>query len=457
MESRGAGDLGRHRYFPRHGSDDYRVLRYRIQLDWKPGSGRVLGTASITVVPERALDVLSLDLSRMEVSRVVAADVPAEFRRRKKKLYIRPGLPLPPGRPVDIEVGYRGVPRPVGIPELDDEAGWFRTRDGVAVMSEPLGAPSWFPSNDRPDDKARYRIAVTAPEAYQVCANGRLALRRPVGGHRTEWVYDHQEPMSAYLATVAIGRFVWDEQSGGPPGVLLRNAFPERLVDRARFDFGRQPRMLRLFSDLFGRFPFEQYGAVVVDAVVGDPLEAQTLSVFGTDRIDGRRGHEDEVAHELAHQWFGDSVGIGDWRDIWLKEGFATYAEWLWSQATGGPGAHAMAASQLAELRAVGQDFVIADPGPAALYDERLYSRGASTLHALRLTVGDERFFGILREWVARYRGGSAGTERFVALAELVSGVALGDFFHDWLYTTALPELPPAGTGSGRSGKPGAG
>ncbi|MDF3287958.1 M1 family metallopeptidase [Streptomyces silvisoli] len=430
------------RYFPRHGSDDYRVLRYRLRLDWKPGSGRILASAGLTVLPERAVEVISLDLSHLEVTRVAAGGEPVEFHQRKKKLNIRPGRPLPLGQPVEFEIGYHGVPRPIGVPELDDEAGWFRTRDGVRVMSEPLGAPSWFPCNDRPDDKAAYRFEITVPQDHQVCANGRLTQRRTVGAQRVEWVYEHPGPMAPYLATVAIGRFVFVEQTGGPPGVLLRNAFPERLLDRAEFDFGRQPRMLRVFSELFGPYPFDVYGSVVVDAVVGDPLESQTFSVFGTDRVTGRRGYEDEVAHELAHQWFGNSVGIRDWRDIWLKEGFANYAEWLWSQASGGPSAHTMAVSHLNSLRAKGQDFAIGDPGTARLYDDRLYTRGALTLHALRLTVGDERFFALLQAWAGRYRGASADTARFIALAQRVSDVALDGFFHDWLYTAAIPQLP---------------
>ncbi len=430
------------RYFPRHGSDDYRVRRYRLRLDWKPGTGRILARAGLTVLPERALEVIGLDLSHLVVTRVTAAGEAVRFHQRKRKLHIRPGRTLPPGQLVDLEIGYRGVPRPVGIAELDDEAGWFRTRDGVRVMSEPLGAPSWFPCNDRPDDKAAYRFEITVPRGHQVCANGRLVERRPVGGQRVEWVFEHPGPMAPYLATVAIGRFDFVEQSGGPPGVLLRNAFPPRLRERAEFDFGRQPRMLRVFTELFGPYPFDVYGAVVVDAVVGDPLETQTLAVFGTDRVTGRREYEDEVAHELAHQWFGDSVGIRDWRDIWLKEGFANYAEWLWSQASGGPGTHPTAVAELAGLRATGQDFAIGDPGTARLYDDRLYTRGALTLHALRLTVGDERFFAILQAWAARYRGASVDTARFVALAQRISDVALDGFFHDWLYTKAVPQLP---------------
>ncbi|MFF4160012.1 M1 family metallopeptidase [Streptomyces sp. NPDC001678] len=435
----------RHRYFPGHGSTGFHVARYRIRLDWKPGSGRVLADAALTVVPERPLDALDLDLARLRVTRVTVAGSAVAFRHRKRKLRLAAGRPLPAGEPVEVTVAYHGVPRPVGLPELDDAAGWFRTRDGgVRVTSEPVGASSWYPCDDRPDDKAAHRFEITAPGPYQVCANGLLTERRAAGAGRTTWVYEHAEPMAPYLATVAIGRFVLTEQSGGPPGVLLRNAFPERLADRAAYDFGRQPRMLRVFTDLFGPYPFGEYGVVVVDDDVGDPLEAQTLPVFGTDRVDGVRGHEDEVAHELAHQWFGDHVGIRGWRDLWLKEAFATYAEWLWWEASGGPAASATAAPELAGLRRAGtpRGSVLADPGPGEMYEDWMYGRSACTLHALRLTVGDDAFFRLARELPARYGGGVCDTERFVALAEEVTGRELGDFFAGWLHERALPEFP---------------
>ncbi|MFC5720677.1 M1 family metallopeptidase [Streptomyces gamaensis] len=376
------------RCFPHHGSDDYRVRRYRLRLDWKPGSGRILAVAELTVVPSREMRELAFDLARLRVSRVGVDGAAARFRQRKKKLLVATGRVLPAGEPVRAVVHYHGVPRPVGVPELDDEAGWFRTRDGVRVMSEPVGAPSWFPCNDRPDDKAAYRIEVTAPERYQVCANGRLALREPAGGRRTRWVYEHDGPMAPYLATVAIGRFVFREQSGGPAGVRLRNVFPERLAERAAHDFGRQPLMLRAFTGLFGPYPFEEYGALVVDDRVGDPLE------------------------------------------------------WLWAECCGEAGAHATALGERARLRAVGGGPVLGDPAAGELYDDRLYSRGALTLHALRTVTGDAVFFPMVREWLARNRGGTADTPAFVAHAQRCSGRSLEGFFRDWLHSPGLPELP---------------
>ncbi|WP_125532782.1 M1 family metallopeptidase [Streptomyces sp. WAC 06725] len=430
------------RCFPRHGDDDYRVQRYHLCLEWKPGSGRLLGTARLTVLPLARLSVVRLDLSRLDVTDVWVAGTPVAYRQRKKKLLVALEPALPPDCAAGLVVRYRGVPRPVGMPELEDDAGWYGTPDGVRVTAEPLGAPSWFPCNDRLDDKASYRFEVTVPDGYQVCANGRLLSRRTVGRRRRVWVYEHTGPMAPYLATVAVGHFTFQEQAGGPSGVLLRNAFPARLLERAAFDFGRQSQMLRLFESRFGRYPFHEYGAMVVDTPIGDPLEAQTFSVFGSDRVDGKRGFEDEVAHELAHQWFGNSAGIADWRDIWLKEGPATYAEWLWEQACGGPTADARAREEAAELRKDTGGIVVAHPAPGELYDERLYMRSALVLHALRMKIGDGHFFALLAEWHRTYSGKCGGTGDFVTLARQAGGDALGGFFDEWLYHRSLPELP---------------
>jgi hypothetical protein len=268
--------------------------------------------------------------------------------------------------------------------------------------------------------------------------------------------------MASYLATVVIGDYVLQEEEG-PDGLPIRNYFPPDLGDEQTAPFARTAEMIEFFGESFGPYPFEAYGAAVVD----DPffyaaLEAQTLSVFGAAML-GSPDTELVVAEELAHQWFGDCVSPYEWRDIWLNEGFGTYASWMWREHTDGPPARdVIVRDTYAELSGQNMppetsvsvsdqelDDLLAeyypppgDPPAGDLFNGGTYRRGALTLHALRLRLGDETFFDLLRAYVEQYRYGVATTDDFIALAEEVSGEDLGDFFAAWLYDAAMPDIP---------------
>src|SRR2546429_3619110 len=134
--------------------------------------------------------------------------------------------------------------------------------------------------------------------------------------------------------------------------------------------------MLAVFENHFGPYPFEAYSVVVTDDELEVPVEAQGLSTFGANHVDGARGAEHLVAHELAHQWFGNSLTVADWRHIWLNEGFSTYAEWLWSESCGDSSAADSAARAWVGLAGLAQDIVLADPGVRRMFDDRVYQRG---------------------------------------------------------------------------------
>jgi aminopeptidase N len=166
------------------------------------------------------------------------------------------------------------------------------------------------------------------------------------------------------------------------------------------------------------------------------------MSVFGANHVDGRRRYERLVAHELAHQWYGNSLTLADWRDIWLHEGFAAYAEWLWSEDSGGDHAHEHAQRWHRRLAAMPQNLVLADPGPDRIFDDRVYKRGALTLHALRRTLGDAAFFPMLRDWTARHRHGAVSTDAFADHVQRYATRPLDTFLWTWLYDSRLPFLP---------------
>ncbi|KQY44578.1 peptidase M1 [Cellulomonas sp. Root137] len=421
-------------YLPGRPDGGLNVDRYELDLDYRVATNRLDARAVLHARATRPLDRVSVSLHGLRVTGVlVGGKRPERWTHRDGRIAIRLGRAVDAGTSLPIEVRYSGQPGPVRGPW--GEVGWEELEDGLIVAGQPDGAPTWFPCHDSPADKASFTVTVTAEAGYEVLANGSLVSRTPRAG-RTRWVYDQPEPMAPYLATLQVGRY-----ERVPTSLSTQVLVPPRLRAAALHDLDRQPQMMALFEHRFGPYPFAGYTVVVTDDDLEIPLEAQGLAVFGANHMDGRRGSERLVAHELAHQWFGNSLTVGRWRDIWLHEGFACYAEWLWSEQSGGWSADRHARSARARLAALPQDLVIGDPGPDGMFDDRLYKRGALTLHALRLAVGDDAFFAVLRTWTARHRHGTVSTELFVACASEVSGTSVALLVEAWVYRPALPEL----------------
>ena len=406
------------------------VSHYDLDLRTKPATGRLAGKARLTVVTSSMDAPIELDFGGLRIERVLVDGRPARWTHRDGTLRVRGRFLV--DTPFPVEVRYAGRPEPVHTRHWGD-VGWDELTDGVIVASQPVGAPSWFPCVDHVGAKASFRITVTVPSAYTVVANGILTSRAS-SGSTTTWTYTADEPMSPYLATVQIGQY---ERVSLSPGQIL--AAPRGLLDAAQRDFGRQPRMMRAFTELFGPYPFARYAVVVTGDELEVPVEAQGLSIFGANHVDGKRGLERLVAHELAHQWFGNSVGLADWQHIWLNEGFAAYAEWLWSERSGGPSATVLADRSRAVLAGLPQNLRIGDPPARDMFDDRLYRRGALTLHTLRTQLGDRPFFALLHEWTDTHRHGTVTTDDLVALAEHHAGRSLRGFFDAWLFQPALP------------------
>ena len=426
-------------YLPDSGDHSYRVTHYDLELDYRVGSNRLAGRATISVVTQQQLSRLRFDLAGLRVAKVtVDGRRGVRYSQRGRALHLVLTRAVPAGAALEVVVQYSGNPAPVV--GRWGEVGWEELTDGALVAGQPDGAASWFPCNDRVTSKASFRFAVTTESAYAVVCNGTLTSRQ-VHGSRTTWVYTAPEPMATYLATVQVGRYRLLDTVMGP--VRQRAAVPARLLPAFDGDFGRQDEMMTVFQRLFGPYPFAAYTVVVTDDDLEIPIEAQGLSIFGANHVDGRRGSERLVAHELAHQWFGNSLTLARWQDIWLHEGFACYAEWLWSQAGGGESADVMARKAAKRLKGLPTDLVLADPGPAEMFDDRVYKRGALTLHALRLTLGEAAFFGLLRDWTTTHRYSCVSTAQFIALAEQHAGHPLQSLFQGWLRERSLPDLPP--------------
>ncbi|MGY4773112.1 M1 family metallopeptidase [Kribbella sp. CWNU-51] len=427
-------------YVPTHGNGGYKVESYELDLDYRVNSNRLSGKATITAFATEALSRISFDLSGLRVAKVsVNGRRPQRYVHRQGKLHVTLAATIMDGAEFTVEIQYAGNPKPEDSPW--GELGWEELTEGVIVASQPSGAATWFPCNDHPGDKAHYRITVTTDSPYQVVANGRLVSRR-VKASRTTWVFDQAAPMATYLATVQIGRYDVVELATSP--VTTRGVLPGSQIREFKTDFGRQQDMMKLFCRLFGPYPFGAYTVVVTDDDLEIPLEAQGISIFGSNHVDGRRTSERLVAHELAHQWFGNSLTPAQWQHIWLNEGFACYAEWLWSEESRGLTAAQQVAKAHARLRSLPQDLMLSDPGPTLMFDDRLYKRGAITLHIVRRHLGDQAFFDLLRAWTKTYRHGSVTTADFIALAATFSPdeEALRHIFAAWLDSYELPPLP---------------
>ncbi len=432
---RAGGDSLNDPLFPGLGNSGYDVEHYNIEINLTGGEFRA--QAELRIFPDFPLDQFNLDLIGLTVDRVFVNGVEADVERRGRELIVQPSSALPQGTVATVRVEYRGQPEPVDDPSGFFALGWH-TRDwGTFVASQPLGAATWFPANDYQTDKATFRVAVTVPLG-QVAAGPGLLTSQTSTGTTSTFVWEMDDPMATYLASVVTGDFtIFTTEGAG--GVVIRNVLPTDRAAQLVPALASTNEMLEQFTELFGPYPFDSYGVVAVPDDLSFALENQTLSLFDVDFLTlRRRTVENVLAHELAHQWFGNSVSSETWEDIWLSEGFASWADQYWTEEDGGTTFDQRAAFAAAErLRPPTQ------VRAATMFDSTVYLRGALTLEALRRTVGDQDFFALLKIWVVQFEGQTASTEDFLALVRTQFGAVVEDLMRSWLFDQLMPDLPP--------------
>ncbi|MFG1775382.1 M1 family metallopeptidase [Micromonospora sp. NPDC049048] len=433
----GAADLG-DPYVPGAGNGGYDVAGYRLAVRYDPASDRLSGRATVTATATAALSRFNLDLAGLDVSRVTVDDRPAGAARDGDELVVTPRDGLSRGARFTVAVDYSGVPAAKADGQLGS-GGFLHTADGAIVVGQPWSAATWFPVNDHPSDKATYDIEVTVPDGLAALSNGVPGERTSAAGWTT-WRWAERTPMASYLSTLVIGDY--RVRSGTHAGRPMVTAVPASLPADGpeAASLARTGEIADFLASRFGPYPVDSYGGIVVtDARIGYALETQSRPVYGPGFFRGGRPNPGVVAHELAHQWFGNSVTLSRWSDIWLNEGFASYAEWLWEEHDGG-----RSAQRNFELEYAATDWSrpSVDPGRSRLFGAAVYKRGALAVHALRRTVGDDTFFRILRTWTAERRDGNATTDDLVALAERVAGRPLRPLFDAWLVGGSAPALP---------------
>ena len=433
----GVGDS----FFPDSGNGGYEVDHYALDLGYNPTSEVLRAVARI----EATVDTDGNDLVRFDldyrgpaIKSLRVGGQPAEFERHGQELVITPAAPLADGAAVVIRVAYAGKPKPITDPDGSQE-GWSTTEDGAIALGEPRGSPAWFPCNDHPTDKATYRIRITTSQGRTGVSNGRLVGRRRHGRKLTT-VWRQNEPMATYLALVAIGRLRLDRgrmagaQYVGAADRTLRETF---VLDRLR---KRSRRALSFMPGVAGGYPFGATGGVVDPSDLGYALEAQARPYYPL------LPSQDLVVHELSHQWFGNYVSLADWSEIWLNEGFATYMEWLYAEQHGGPSAAQTFNRLYNEHGASDVGFwnppPAQVPGPAQLFDETVYHRGAMALQVLREEVGTPDFETILAQWVADNANGNVTTSDFRDKIVDVTGDPVPSLFDKWLDQPGKPLAP---------------
>ncbi|GIM88965.1 M1 family metallopeptidase [Paractinoplanes toevensis] len=436
----GLGDT----YFPDYGNSGYDVGHYDIRLRYTPSTDKLTGTTTILATATQDLSRFNLDFV-LDVASIYVNNRPATFAREgDHELVVTPARTIAAGGAMTVVVQYSGVP---STKVAAGFTAWTRTADGALAIGEPEIAWWWFPSNDHPLDKATFDVSVSVPTGVEAISNGSMP-RPPVQetlGY-TRWSWRSLKPQATYLTFLTVGQYDITQDTTAD-GQTVYNAYSQLLSpewrDGAQASVERTAEITDWESTLFGPWPFEARGGVVLPpGSISFALETQTRPNFGASFF--RRGaNTSVVVHENAHQWFGDSVSVADWQHIWLNEGFASYAEWLWSEKND----EGTAQEIFDYLYATYPDDASiwttapADPGTAELFGDAVYDRGAMTLHQLRVAVGDDAFFEILRTWTAEQRYGNGTTAEFTALAEKISGQDLDALFQAWLYTPAKPVL----------------
>ncbi|MFD4947436.1 M1 family metallopeptidase [Streptomyces sp. NPDC058239] len=430
-------------YYPASGNGGYDVSHYDLRLKYQPATDLLEGTATILATTTQELSRFDLDFG-LDVSEVRVNGKKAGYARSgDQELEITPAAALAKDKAVTVVVRYAGKPSEL---KINGWTSWARTPDGAVAAQEPDSAVWWFPSNDHPLDKATYDISVSVPDGTQAISNGVLQSQSSkLGWTRFNWRAG--KPQATYLTTLAIGRFdiTTDTTSDGLPVV---NAYSKDLGANggaARASIERTTEVAEWLTEVFGPYPFDALGGYSPNVKSGFALETQTRPFYSPKQF-ANGANVSVVVHELAHQWYGDSVSVKGWKDIWINEGFARYSQWLWSEKEGEGTAQELADYTYAQHPADDTFWTVkpGDPGPDNQFDAAVYDRGALAIQALRNKVGDETFFELLKGWPAEHAYGNASVGDFVTFAERVSGRPLAGLFDTWLFQPTRPQAPAA-------------
>ena len=439
----------RRRYAPDRSVD---VRHTCIDLTLDPEVTHIEGSVThhISALQEET-GVILLHADELTIDEVTNGDGDAlQWQHDGESLTITPGKPLHVGDEYDVTIRYHGTPRR-GIYFIHPDAGYPDKRHEAWTQGQDEDAKYWFPCFDHPSEKASTELIARVPEGYTALSNGALLSSETKDG-TTVWHWKQQLPHSAYLVTLAVGRFEEVMLEDGP--VPMAAYVPEGTREDAIRAFGKTPAMVRHFSERFGiEYPYEKYAQVVVqDFIFGGMENTTATTMIDIILFDERAAldfdMDDLVAHELAHQWWGDLLTCREWSHGWLNEGFATWSEVLWKEHD--KGLDEADYDRLLMMRRYFQE----DSGeyrrpivdrryeePIDLFDRHLYEKGGLVLHMLRHELGEAAYWRAVHTYAAHNRGRTVVTEDLRRAIEDATGRNLDGFLDQWVYHAGHPQL----------------
>ena len=424
---------------------NYDVTGYTINLNIWPVNKTIDGSVVITGKSKiTGLTHLEFNLfSNMTVDSITQNGSPLTFNHAGNLVDVQLPAFLGTDGDFSVEIFYHGNPQSIGL------GSWrWSTHSGnpiISTLSEPFGAPTWWPCKDDPADKAdSVFLNITVPENLVVASNGLLKAVTPAPDNRHTYSWETRYPISNYLVSLAISNYAefndWYVSASGDSMPLVYYVYPEHLA-AAQEDFSVTDEMISAFAEIYGEYPFieEKYGMAIFSW--GGAMEHQTMTSYGSGLITGNHTYDWINAHELAHQWFGDLITMKRWSHIWLNEGFASYSEAMWMESLYGKTAyHNYLASQDPGFFS-GSLFVTDSTNENALFSNTVYDKGSWALHMLRGVLGDSLFFAGIRSYAtdSSLVFGNATTEDFRDICEAVSGMDLDWYFDEWVYRAGRP------------------
>ncbi len=422
--------------YPQVGDPSVDALHYDLDLTWDRRAQRLEGQETLRFRATTTGDSFQLDLGApLEVGTVTLDGVPVVAEHDGKDLVIQAAVLA--DQEYTLELSFAGTPEPVRAPTTRSDystTGWTVAKSGsVWTMQEPFGAYTWYAVNDQPSDKALYDFTVRVGAPWVGVTNGTLTSREVVDG-QTVTQFHLAEPAASYLITIAIGdyRVRRDRTSGGTPVAF----WALRSQKGAFQDLSFGTEAIEWVEGKLGPYPFSSAGIILTESRSG--METQTLVTLGDTRYIRSKP---VIVHELVHQWYGDLVTPTDWSDLWMNEGMTTYLQLVYEAEDGGRTID----SVMTDLRPYDQQ-LRDEAGPPADYAPKSFGEGnvyygpALMWDELRLKLGDEEFWRLVKAWPRAVAYGNADGEQWLAWWEEQTGQELTDFFNAWLYGATTPK-----------------